>query len=417
MDRTQPNGASSTLVWEAIELKATQRKDDASTRRPSFRGRSLDSSPPSGECEHTDINGSLPAPAEELQRWNYPRGNMYKTAVSFWGFAVMGLNDATYGAIVPYLQPFYDLQYAIVSLIFLSPFAGYVLSALINNAVHHKFGQRGVAFIGPLCHVIAYVIIAVHPPYPVLVLAFILAGFGNGLLDAGWNAWIGAMANANETLGLLHAAYGVGATIAPTIATAMITKAGLPWYQWYYCMVAFAIVEWLSSVHAFRKETGAKFREETARTTDDKGSTLADAIMKMPAARVSWLCAIFLLGYVGAEVSLGGWIVEFMLRVRDAAEFASGMSATGFWLGMTVGRVVLGFVTPHLGETRAIMVSAVCDVLSRLGSRNGADAHRSTSPSRSASSSCSGWCLNSTSPQLPSLCKASSLDPSSLRPS
>jgi len=69
------------------------------------------------------------------------------------------------------------------------------------------------------------------------------------------------------------------------------------------------------------------------------------------------LCALFLLGYVGIEVALGGWIVVFMIQVRQGAEFASGMTAMGFWLGITVGRVVLGFVTPRLGEKLAISVS------------------------------------------------------------
>lgn len=68
-----------------------------------------------------------------------------------------------------------------------------------------------------------------------------LAGFGNGLADAAWNAWIGNMANANEVLGFLHASYGLGATIAPLIATTMITKSNLPWYYWYYVMVSFLL--------------------------------------------------------------------------------------------------------------------------------------------------------------------------------
>lgn len=74
----------------------------------------------------------------------------------------------------------------------------------------------------------------------------------------------------------------------------------------------------------------------------------------MPAARLTWLCALFLLGYVGVEVALGGWVVTFMMRVRHGAPFASGMTATGFWLGITAGRLVLGFVTPRVGEKRAI---------------------------------------------------------------
>jgi fucose permease len=66
-----------------------------------------------------------------------------------------------------------------------------------------------------------------------------LAGFGNGLADAAWNAWIGNMANPNEVLGFLHAFYGVGAVLAPLIATTMITKGQrLPWYYFYYVMVS-----------------------------------------------------------------------------------------------------------------------------------------------------------------------------------
>lgn len=147
------------------------------------------------------------------------------------------MNDASYGPLLPYLESYYDLSYLIVSLVFLSPFVGYTLSALINNSIHMKFGQRGVAVIAPTAHLLAYIVICLHPPYPVLVVAFILAGFGNGLVDSAWNAWIGAMQNANEILGLLHGAYGAGATIAPLIATSMISKAGLPWYSWYYVMV------------------------------------------------------------------------------------------------------------------------------------------------------------------------------------
>ena len=107
----------------------------------------------------------------------------------------------------------------------------------MNNLVHVHFGQRGVALIGPTCHLIAYVVIALHPPYPVLVLVFILAGFGNGLLDAGWNAHIGNLANPNEVLGFLHGFFGLGAVLSPLIATSMVTRAGFMWYSFYYVMV------------------------------------------------------------------------------------------------------------------------------------------------------------------------------------
>lgn len=42
------------------------------------------------------------------------------------------------------------------------------------------------------------------------------------------------MNKANELLGVLHAAYGLGATISPLIATTMVTRSALPWYKFYY---------------------------------------------------------------------------------------------------------------------------------------------------------------------------------------
>lgn len=168
---------------------------------------------------------------------------------------------------------------------------------------------------------------------------------------------MGAMANANEVLGIMHAFYGLGGTLAPLIATAMITKLGVGWYEYYYVMIAVAAVEALTLISTFWKATGQVFRDAHPKNTDNPGkSIMHEALVQMPAARVTWLCAFFLLGYVGVEVALGGWIVQFMIDVRHGEAFASGMTATGFWLGLTIGRVVLGFITPRLGERLAIMV-------------------------------------------------------------
>ncbi|KAI1503502.1 MFS general substrate transporter [Biscogniauxia marginata] len=301
----------------------------------------------------------LPRPStatEVVQRWNYPRANIPRVAACFWSFVVMGANDAAYGPLIPYIQKHYSLTYLIVSLIFLAPFVGYTMAAFLNNYIHMRVGQRGVAFICSLCHLVAYAIVAAHPPYPLLVISFILAGFGNGIADAAWNAWIGNMAHANELLGFLHGLYGAGAVLSPLVATTMITKGNLPWYSFYYIMIGMAVLEIATSVCGFWKATAHVYRESLEKHSDSINSSLKEALLKKPSARVVWLCALFLLGYVGIEVALGGWIVEFMLQARHGEQFASGMTATGFWLGLTIGRVVLGFVTPRIGEKFAIMI-------------------------------------------------------------
>lgn len=221
--------------------------------------------------QQPEENLSPPTGANALERWNQPQSNVYRTLATFWTFLVMGANDAVYGvsadrlnanvlaadrsagvdslckalastrrrqdAHTLQLESYYNLSYTVVSLVFLPPLVGYVLAALLNHRIHSSMGQRGVALIAPGSHLISYVVNCLHPPYPALVVSFIFAGFGNGLGDAAWNAWLGNMANANELLGLLHGIYGVGAVLSPLAATSIITKAHLPWYSFYYIMV------------------------------------------------------------------------------------------------------------------------------------------------------------------------------------
>lgn len=250
----------------------------------------------------------------------------------------------------------YGLSYTVTSLVFLSPFAGYTLAALLSDSLHRFAGRRGIAVLAPLLRLIAYVVIAVHPPYPVVVTILSFAGMGNGLLDAAWNAWIGTLDHPNQLLGLMHGCFGLGATISPLIATTMVTKANLDWWNFYYIMIGVMVLEMIGCTWAFWKETGLKYRDDNSTAeSDEKGKTILALKQK-----VTWICAAFLLAYVGTEVSLGGWIVTFMIRVRHGQPFASGMTATGFWLGITLGRVSLGFVTGKVGERLAVSIYIVC---------------------------------------------------------
>ncbi|KAL7767612.1 hypothetical protein ACKLNR_001913 [Fusarium oxysporum f. sp. zingiberi] len=293
------------------------------------------------------------ASAEVAESWKYPRQNVFRTGAAFWSLLTSGANDAAYGALIPYLEEYYNLSYIIVSLVFLSPFVGYILAAVLNNTLHRRIGQRGIGITCGICHILAYIIIAVHPPYPVLVLAYCLAGFGNGISDAAWNAWIGNLDKANETLGFLHAFYGVGGVISPLIATNMIAKANLPWYTFYYVMIGLATIEFVTCTWAFWPN-GPEVYRQTMDASNEDNQGMKEALFKLPFARVTWLCAAFLLCYVGVEVSVGGWIVQFMIRVRKAENYPAGMTSMGFWLGLAVGRAILGFVTPLLGVKVAV---------------------------------------------------------------
>lgn len=119
--------------------------------------------------------------------------------------------------------------------------------------------------------------------------------------------------------------------------------------------MGFALLETATLTYGFWPKTAQKYRE-TVHVEGTRNEGTRSALFVMPHARVVWLCAIFLLGYVGVEVALGGWVVQFMLRVRNADPFDAGMTAVGFWLGITVGRMVLGMVIPKIGVKLSLLI-------------------------------------------------------------
>ena len=180
-------------------------------------------------------------------------------------------------------------------MIFLAPFVGYALAAFTCDKVHLLVGQRGVALVGAVCRLVAYIIIALHPPYPVIIVFYSFVGYGIGLLDAAWNAWVGDLASANQLLGLLHGFYGLGATISPLMVAAMVTKAGLQWYTFYYLMASVLALELVFSVWSFWPETAVEFRRKN---TQAVGGPRTRAALR---EKATWIIAAFLLIYVGTE--------------------------------------------------------------------------------------------------------------------
>ncbi|KAF5662854.1 tetracycline resistance [Fusarium circinatum] len=275
----------------------------------------------------------------ELEHWNSPRINSYRYYATNFSFLIMGMNDASPGALLPYIETYYGINYTTVSTLFLVP------------------ANEALQFLG-LCRLIAYIPVALHPPFPALPCVMLFTGFGNGIQDSGYNAWIGNMHRANELLGFLHGAYGLGGTIGPLIASAMVTEGRLNWFTFYYIMIGLAVVELVVGTAAFWGATGQVYRQRV-RYDEAKDRATTRMALKKP---ITWVVAVFLLGYVATEVSLGGWIVTFMLRVRHAKPFLAGLTVTLFWLGLTLGRVVLGFVTERTGEKTAIMVYLVLSI-------------------------------------------------------
>lgn len=354
-------------------------------------------------------NCSEPSHQDTAGHWNSSISNTLRIAATYWCFILLGANDSLYGvsvlqAVVLYfsltipgshstgmflpllgkvlllmemqLESFYHLNYTTVSLLFISPVAGFITSTLANHSVHERFGQRGIALIGGSCHIVAYAIASIHPPFPALVIVYNLVGLGSGTKQAAWNSYVGGMQNPNELLGLLHGFYGAGATIMPSVASSLFTKRGWQWYMIYYPLLGLAALDMAFSLCTFANQGGRSYREKNeirprehpqqpVPSPEQRRNVFSRCFISIKRSqtalclrqKVVFLGSAFLLSYVGSEVAIGGWMVTFLTKTRHGTTFASGIATSGFWAGLTVGRFVLGFATARLFKSVKLAVS------------------------------------------------------------
>lgn len=318
--------------------------------------------------EHTSANpnGDRPNTSTKMDK-----RLAFKIAAAMYSFSTLGLFSSSIGAVLPLLSQHYRLTDLHVSLVFLAGPVGYVVAAQCSDTIHDRFGQRGIAVIGPLLQVIATGLVAMHwGSFEVVLGAFAIQGLGTGLLDGSWCAWAGSMEKANTISGLLHGSYSLGGAAGPFLVT-IITTQRQAWWTWYYILVSANVstagyvttravlirgqagasnLELVILVSAFRNETATVYKRSKQSKLIHASKVRTKDLFTYHA---TWLCALYFLTYVGTETAISGWIVSFMLRNRGASAYLAGISSSGYWVGMAVGRLVLGFATDRIGVRRA----------------------------------------------------------------
>jgi fucose permease len=106
---------------------------------------------------------------------------------------------------------------------------GFVSAAFIVEALRAQFGRSRTLILANAFLVCGYIPIVCTPPFPVVVFCFFLLGLGMAINLALGNVFTGNLQNSTQMLGLMHGSYGLGGTLGPLIATAMVTSGGLVW--------------------------------------------------------------------------------------------------------------------------------------------------------------------------------------------
>lgn len=192
--------------------------------------------------------------------------------------------------------------------------------------------------------------------------------------DSHANTFVSGIANApHRWLSFVHACYALGCFAGPLIATGFATSIKTTtvegWRMVYFVFIVIGSLNMVGVATAFKDSLWSKLSSATT-TTDNEPTQrrrIRVVIQEMSAlfrSKSIWLLSLFYFFNLGALLTAGGWVVEFLTTVRGGSLAHIGYVPTGYYGGLLLGRLLLAEPTFRLGERRMLLAySAVCIVL------------------------------------------------------
>src|SRR6266699_1565899 len=303
------------------------------------------------------VEAQLNAPSDQKLDAKHLKLAELQVELAFFAFVLIGANDGAFGVLIPSLQMHYGVDKATIGLLFLVQSIGYLVAAFSSGLLIEKLGNRRFLMLGVMSFLFGVGALALMFPFIIVLITMLPLGLGIGIIDAGINAYIASMPRNAARLNYLHAVYGIGALLGPLIAS-VILAGRWGWNNVYLVWIGMSLVL-LIGFHLVFKQQNIAPSEEVATPR----SNVLVAALRVP---IVWIAALFLLIYVGAEVSVGIWSYSFLTEERHASTLLAGWMVSGYWLGLTLGRLELARVTLRVGSARVIQGCLVGDVIGVL---------------------------------------------------
>ena len=270
-------------------------------------------------------------------------------AVIYLAFIGLGLPDSLLGAAWPVMHVQLAAPLSFAGAISMIISGGTILSSLLSDRLTRRFGPGPVTAVSTAMTAAALFGFSASSSVWMLCLWAIPYGLGAGAIDAALNNYVALHYNSRQ-MSWLHCFWGVGASISPYIMGFCLTATGR-WQTGYQTVGAIQIVLTAALFLSLPLWKGReKAREPGA--ADDRPLGLRGALKLRGVPEI--LLAFF--AYSGAETSAGLWASSYLVTARGVDPETAARFASLFYLGITAGRFLNGFVADKMGDRRMIRV-------------------------------------------------------------
>lgn len=267
-------------------------------------------------------------------------------SIIYLAFISLGLPDSLLGSAWPTIYREFDVPVSFAGIIFIIISAGTVSSSLLSDYLTRRLGTGKVTALSVLITAVALWGFSVSSQYWMLVLWAIPYGLGAGSVDASLNNYV-ALHYKSRHMSWLHCMWGIGASVGPYIMSYVMLSGG----SWNTGYLSISIIQLVLTAVLFISLPlwkRNKFTDEQLKVS--KPMSLKEVI-KLPGVKQVMLMFFC---YCALEQSAGLWASTY-LNIQYGVDSGTAASfGSLFFIGITVGRAISGFVTMKLNDHQMI---------------------------------------------------------------
>ena len=269
--------------------------------------------------------------------------------IIYLAFISLGLPDSLLGSVWPSMYQEFSVPVSYAGGISMIISAGTIFSSIMSDRLTKKLGTGRVTAISVFMTAAALFGFSVSHSYIALCLWAVPYGLGAGSVDASLNNFV-ALHYTSRHMSWLHCMWGVGASLGPYIMGFALTQ-GKGWNTGYRYISVLQI--FLTAVLFLSLPLWKMHRGEVVRSSgrEQERPLSLRQIVKIPGSReimITFFC------YCALEQTAGLWASSYLVLHRGIpAETAAGFASL-FFIGITAGRAVSGFLTMRFSDTQMI---------------------------------------------------------------
>jgi len=260
-------------------------------------------------------------------------------------FVSLGLPDGLLGAAWPAMYPVFGVEVSASGIIFMIISLGTVISSLLSDRTTTRFGTAKVTTFSVALTAAGLFGFSFSGSFPLLCLWAIPYGLGAGGVDASLNNYV-ALHYESRHMSWLHCMWGVGATVGPYIMGAVLSGGGV-WNTGYRIV---GIIQLILVAVLFLSQGIWQKGQSSGGDGPHKALSLKEVFAIPGAAEI--MLAFF--GYCALEQTAGLWSASYLVLNRGIETETAAAFASMFYLGITIGRFLNGFIAMKLSDSTMV---------------------------------------------------------------